>query len=137
VAFRLRSAGGGSHSVAMRRPGFRLTSAALCAALILSITASGCALLRRPEPPVDRSQDPRILREVTARIAAEPVLDLARIRVEVDGAMVVLYGSVDGLGAWNCAIRNAQLVEGVRSVVDYLIIERGERDVSCRAPRAT
>jgi osmotically-inducible protein OsmY len=92
-------------------------------------------MLRRPEPVIDRTEDPRILREVEERLRTEPSVDAARVRVEVDGAIVILYGSVDGLAAWNCAIRTAQLVQGVRSVVDYLVIERGPREVPCLAPR--
>lgn len=84
---------------------------------------------------MDRSRDPQILRDVEARLDAEPAIDSSRIRVEADGGLVLLYGSVDGLGQWQCAIRNAQIVEGVRSVVDYLVIERGPRDISCGAPR--
>jgi hypothetical protein len=104
--------------------------------LILLAFLSGCSLLRRPEPPVDRSHDPRIHQEVEARLAQEPAIAGAGIRVEVDAAIVVLYGSVQGLDAWRCAIRNAQLVEGVQSVVDYLVIEPGPRDIQCIAPRA-
>lgn len=105
------------------------------AALFLIVGLMGCAGLRRPEPVLDRSQDDRILREVDARIAAEPGIG-AGLRVEVDGGIVLLYGSVQGMGAWNCAIRNAQLVDGVRTVVDYLVLERGPRDITCHAPRS-
>lgn len=99
-----------------------------------SLLAAGCGP-RQPPPPVDRSQDERIRGEVAARIGEEPSLDTGSIRVVVEGAMVMLHGSVQGIGAWQCAIANAELVPGVRSVVDYLVIERGERDVRCLAPR--
>jgi hypothetical protein len=92
---------------------------------------TGCAALRRPDPPVDRSEDPRILEEVEERIAAEPSLDVERIRVEVDGRIVLLYGSVEGIGAWQCAIRTVQLVPGVVTVADYLVIDRGPPQVVC------
>lgn len=105
------------------------------AALLLIVGLMGCSALRRPEPVVDRSQDDRILGEVESRIAAEPGIGPG-LRVEVDGGVVLLYGSVEGLGAWNCAIRNAQLVDDVRSVVDYLVLERGPRDITCHAPRS-
>jgi hypothetical protein len=107
----------------------QLRSNALLVAILL---ASGCAMLRRPEPVVDRTGDPRIRSEIEARLAGEPALTGSEIRVEVDGGIVVLHGSVRGIGAWQCAIRTAQLVEGVRSVSDFLMIERGERDVTCR-----
>ena len=83
----------------------------------------------------DPTQDRRIQSEVAARIAQEPSLRAGSIRVEVEGATVVLHGSVSGIGAWQCALTNAGLVEGVRSVVDLLVRERGERDVQCLAPR--
>lgn len=70
-----------------------------------------------------------------ARIAAEPSLDSEAIRVVVEGRMVMLHGAVRGIGAWQCAIANAELVPGVQSVVDYLVIERGAREVRCLAPR--
>jgi osmotically-inducible protein OsmY len=84
---------------------------------------------------VDRSQDERIRQEVSARLAAEPSLDATNLRVEVDGGVVLLHGGVSGMGAWQCAISTSGLVRGVRSVVDYLVIGRGPRDVRCLAPR--
>lgn len=114
---------------------FQRNHAMLIATIALpSLLAAACGL-RQPPPPVDRSQDDRIRSEVAARIGEEPSLDGGSIRVVVEGAMVMLHGSVQGIGAWQCAIANAELVPGVRSVVDYLVIERGERDVRCLAPR--
>ena len=111
------------------RPAVALTSAFLLLSLV------GCSGLRRPAPVVDRTQDPRIIEQVQARLAAEPELDAAQIRVEADGGVLRLYGSVSGIGRWQCAIRNAELVEGVQTVVDYLVIERGPREVNCQAAR--
>ena len=102
--------------------------------VLASLLAAACGA-RQPQLPADRSQDERIRSEVAARIADEPSLDGATVRVDVLGAMVMLHGSVQGIGAWQCAITNAGLVNGVQSVVDYLVIERGERDVRCVAPR--
>lgn len=102
--------------------------------ILLSLVATGCGL-RRPPVPIDRSQDERIRTEVSARLAAEPALESGAIRVDVEGGMVLLHGSVRGIGEWQCAITNAELVRGVTSVVDYLVIERGERDIRCLAPR--
>ncbi len=96
---------------------------------------TGCGLLRREPPPIDTSQDARILREVEARLAREPAIDARTIRVAVEGGVVMLYGSVTGIDAWNCALRNAELVDGVRLVVEYLTIERGSSKVPCRAAR--
>ena len=93
------------------------------AALALLLSACG---LRRPPVPIDRSQDQRIQADVVARLAAEPALAGTSIRVDVDGRVVMLHGSVQGIGAWQCAITNAELVPGVQSVVDYLVLERGE-----------
>jgi hypothetical protein len=102
--------------------------------LLLSVALAACGA-RQPLVAFDRSQDGRIQEEVAARLAREPSLRGGAIRVQVEGGMVLLHGSVNGIGAWQCAITNAQLVQGVQSVVDYLVIERGERDVSCLAPR--
>ncbi len=106
------------------------------ASVILLLTA-GCASIRRPDPPVDRSQDGRILSEVRARLESEPGVDASRVRVEVDGAIVLLYGSVEGIALWRCVIRNAELVDGVVTVVDYLVIDRGPREAVCLAARGT
>src|SRR5690606_24997912 len=73
------------------------------------------------------------LSEVRGRLESEPALDADRVRVEVDGAIVRLYGSVDGIARWRCMIRNAELVDGVITVVDYLVIERGPRESPCLA----
>ena len=102
--------------------------------LLLPLLLSACGL-RRPPVPIDRSQDQRIQADVVARLAAEPALAGTSIRVDVDGRVVMLHGSVQGIGAWQCAITNAELVPGVQSVVDYLVLERGEREVRCLAPR--
>lgn len=103
--------------------------------IVLLSFASGACGLRRPAAPIDRSQDGRIRASVASRLGAEPSLEGGTIRVDVEGGMVMLHGAVQGIGAWQCAITNAELVPGVTSVVDYLVIERGERDVHCLAPR--
>jgi osmotically-inducible protein OsmY len=84
---------------------------------------------------VDRSQDERIRREVEARLVSEPSVDASRIRVVVNGGEVQLYGAVPGLGALKCAVTNAELVRGVRLVIDLLVLERGPATVQCLAPR--
>lgn len=99
-----------------------------------SLMMTGCAL-RTPPAPVDTSGDARIRSDIEARIAAEPELDASEIRVEVHGRMVTLHGSVRGLAAWKCALANADLVDGVESVSDYLVILRGAREIDCLAPR--
>lgn len=102
--------------------------------VMISVVLGGCGLHRLP-PEVDRSQDARIRTQVESRLASEPSLDAGAFRVMVEGATVALYGTVRGMGAWQCALTNAGLVSGVRTVVDFLVIERGERDVHCLAPR--
>jgi osmotically-inducible protein OsmY len=114
----------------MIRPRMRRTFVRSLMLLLLS-TQVGCAALRRPGPVVDRSQDARIQGDVQARIDRQPALGGGNIRVEVDGAVVVLHGSVQGIAAWQCAIRTAQLVQGVRTVSDYLVIEPGPRRITC------
>jgi hypothetical protein len=103
---------------------------------LLAVLVAGCGP-RQPLVPVDRSQDARIQAEIVARLAGEPSIDAGNIRVVVEGGMAMLHGAVRGIGAWQCTITNAELVRGVQSVVDYLVIERGERDVRCLAPRPT
>lgn len=100
----------------------------------LLFPVAGCSLLGRPSPVPDRSQDARIQQEVRSRLQREPTLDAALLRVEVDASTVRLYGSVRGLAAWKCALRNADLVQGVTGVVDFLVLERGPRDAPCLAP---
>lgn len=112
----------------------RIPAIHLLPTIALLLLASACGL-RRPPPAIDTSQDARIRSEVEARIAAEPELDSSDIRVQVLGRMVTLHGSVRGIASWKCAIANADLVDGVESVSDYLVIARGEREVVCLAPR--
>lgn len=102
----------------------------LCIPLI-----AGCGFLRRQDAAPDLSQDARIEQEVRARLGAEPSLAAGAIRVETNAGVVLLHGSVEGIGAWQCAITTSGLVRGVRSVADYLVIGRGPRDVRCLAPR--
>ena len=105
------------------------------------IGVAGCGLLnRRPrDTPAQlaarAAEDTRIAREVEARLAAEPSIGAGRVRVQVERGEVGLFGSVAGLGALRCAERNAELVRGVRLVIDQLVLDPGPRDVRCLAPR--
>ncbi len=112
----------------------RIPAIPLLSTLALLLLAAACGL-RTPLPSVDTSQDARIRAEVEARIAAEPELEASDIRVAVQGRMVTLHGSVQGIASWKCAIANADLVNGVESVSDYLVIVRGDREIVCLAPR--
>jgi hypothetical protein len=103
--------------------------------------AAGCGLLN-PKPKDTPAQiaaraadDARILREVEARLAAEPSIGPGRVRVAVERGEVGLFGSVAGFGALRCAERNAELVHGVRLVIDQLVLDPGPKDVRCLAPR--
>jgi len=103
--------------------------------------SAGCGLLKKK--PADSpaqvaaraSEDARILREVDARLAAEPSIGAGRVRVQVERGEVGLFGSVAGFGALRCAERNAELVRGVRLVIDQLVLDPGPKDVRCLAPR--
>lgn len=117
-------------------PNSRTSAAPVFRLLLVPLLLGGCGALRRSDPAPDLTHDPRIQGQVEARLAREPALSGRAIRVEVEGRTVVLHGSVAGIAAWQCALRNAGLVEGVASVVDYLVIERGPRDSPCLAPRA-
>ena len=116
---------------------FRGSSARRAALLVVlqGVSLAGCGMLGRSGRTLDRTEDPRIAQEVRARIGAEPSLAATSIRVEVNGAVVLLHGGVAGIGAWQCAITTSSLVRGVRSVADYLVIGPGPRDVRCLAPR--
>jgi len=106
-----------------------------------SIGLAGCGLLNRKprDSPAEiaarAATDARITREVEARLAAEPSIGAGRVRVAVERGEVGLFGSVAGLGALRCAERNAELVRGVRLVIDQLVLDPGPRDVRCLAPR--
>ncbi len=114
----------------------RASRSALAAALL---ALPACGLLGRGGPPApipaDTAREERIRGEVEARIAAEPSLGAARVRVEVLGRTVALHGSVPGFGALQCALANAEMVEGVGNVADFLVLESGPRTVRCLAPR--
>lgn len=114
------------------------------AALAVSVAAAGgCGFLSRAEPETPEqlqtrvAAEERIRQEVEARLAAEPSIGAGRVRVEVQrGGEVALHGSVVGFGALQCAIANAELVRGVRLVIDHLELQPGPRTVRCLAPRA-
>jgi soluble lytic murein transglycosylase-like protein len=103
---------------------------------IALLFSSGCTIRTEAPERNDPALDSRIQREVEARLAAEPELDAGLIRVEVRGGRVHLYGSVAGIGAWNCALRTSAMAEDVRSVIDFLVIERGPPRIHCLAPRS-
>jgi hypothetical protein len=108
---------------------------------VAALVVAGCGLLKKK--PVDTpaqiaaraSEDTRILREVEARLAAEPSIGPGRVRVSVERGEVGMFGSVAGFGALRCAERNAELVRGVRLVIDQLVLDPGPKDVRCLAPR--
>ena len=110
---------------------------------VVVIAAAGCGLLNRKpkDTPAEIAaravEDARILREVEARLAAEPSIGPGRVRVTVERGEVGLFGSVAGFGALRCAERNAELVRGVRLVIDQLVLDPGPKDVRCLAPRGT
>jgi osmotically-inducible protein OsmY len=109
----------------------------------LLVAVAGCSLLRRghadsPAQVAARAaEDARIQREVEARLAAEPALRGAALRVATQNGEVALFGSVSGFGALRCAERNTELVPGVRLVIDQLVLDPGPREVRCLAPRGT
>jgi osmotically-inducible protein OsmY len=104
--------------------------------------AQGCSLLGGGVPPESPAQaqerlarEETIRAEVEARLAAEPSIGAGRIRAVVNGGDVHLHGAAPGFGALQCALANAELVPGVRLVVDFMVLEPGPRTVTCLAPR--
>lgn len=103
---------------------------------------AGCALFGRgtretPEQEQARLRQEQAIRtEVEARLAAEPSIGAGRIRAVVQGGGDVhLHGAAPGFGALQCAIANAELVPGVRLVVDFMVLQPGPSRVTCLAPR--
>ena len=84
--------------------------------LLLAGLLGGCGALRRSDPPLDRTHDPRIRGQVEARLAAEPSLESASIRVEVDGGTVLLHGgavelaSARGIKGWRLTMTHTHRV---------------------------
>jgi osmotically-inducible protein OsmY len=102
----------------------------------------GCSMLGGGLPPESPAQaqerlgrEETIRAEVEARMAAEPSIGAGRIRAVVNGGDVLLPGAAPGFGALQCALANAELVAGVRLVVDFMVLEPGPRTVTCLAPR--
>ncbi len=113
-----------------------LQSGWLC--LLLAAGFAGCSGNRAPASPFDTPEtadDLRIRSELERRLAAEPALARAQLRPEARGGVLLLHGVVRGLGEWRCVLANAELIPGVRTVVDYLVLERGPTELRCLAPR--
>ena len=88
----------------------------------------------QPQLSIER-RDPTSSGEVQARLAAEPPSTPPHPG-RSGRWLVTLLRQRHGAAAWRCAHRNAQLVEGVISVIDYLVIERGLPRSVCGLPRA-
>jgi len=121
---------------------FRWMSARWITVAGMPALVSGCALLgggrpaETPEQVRDRvAQEETIRREVEARLAAEPAIGAGRIRAVVNGGDVQLHGAAPGFGALQCALATAELVHGVRLVVDMMVLQPGPSRASCLAPR--
>ncbi len=71
--------------------------------------------------------DARIAAAVRRELAADPAVDPARVRVHVEGGVVELQGNVPFLSMADAAVSRAEMVHGVRSVVDLLSPERVNR----------
>lgn len=114
-------------------------------AAVMVWAASGmgaCALLGGSEPAETPAQisertsrEAAVVREVQARMAAEPSIDAAAIRPVVVGTEIHLHGSVRGFGALQCARANAEMVPGVTLVIDFLVLQPGPARVACNSPR--
>lgn len=108
---------------------------------LTALSAAGCSFLKKraADTPAQVSaraaEDTRIAREVEARLAAEPSIGAGRVRVAVERGEVGLFGSVAGLGALHCAERNAELVHGVRLLINQLVLDPGPAETRCLAPR--
>lgn len=109
----------------------------LRAAVLLVVLGTAACTGRRgaAAATVETPEEARIRLEIEARLAAEPAIQAANVRVEVRAGTAVLHGGVNGIGAWKCAIRNASLTDGVQRVADLLVLGRGPQDVTCLAPR--
>lgn len=108
--------------------------------MAMALLAQGCGLLggsSGPTPAQIAAQaevDEALRARVEARLAAEPSIGAGRVRVVARRGEVELHGSVAGMGAHQCAERNAELTPGVELVIDFLVLERGPREVRCLAP---
>jgi osmotically-inducible protein OsmY len=107
-----------------------------------ALLVQGCALLGGGKPAETPAQvqeravqEEAIRREVEARLAAEPSIGAGRIRAVVNQRDVHLHGAAPGFGALQCAVANAELVPGVRLVVDFMVLQPGPSRVNCLAPR--
>ena len=125
--------------------GDRRRTARRMGAVVMVWAASGmgaCALLGGGEPAETPAQlaertarEAAMVREVQARMAAEPSIDAGAIRPVIVGTEVHLHGTVRGFGALQCAKANAELVSGVTLVIDFLVLQPGPSRVACQAPR--
>lgn len=121
---------------------FRRRAPRLLAVAMVLAVQGGCALLGGGDPPetpeevvVRVASEDAIRTAIEARLAAEPAIGAGRIRAVVDGSEVQLHGVALGFGALQCAIANAELVPGVRLVIDMMVLQPGPTRVTCLAPR--
>ena len=99
--------------------------------------AGGCGLIGRPPPPSTARQDARIRQEVQRPSFGSRASCRAPSawRSTAGPSCSTAACAASAPGSAPCS--NAELVPGVSSVVDYLVLERGPRDAPCLAPPAT
>jgi osmotically-inducible protein OsmY len=71
--------------------------------------------------------DERIEESVRAELEADPAVDAERVRIDVDEGVVELGGVVPHLLMVDAAIERAEMVHGVRAVVDRMEVPRDGR----------
>ena len=93
-------------------------------AVLVSMLGPACASApeRGQEGPHAAAVDARIAAAVEQRLAGDDDLDAAAIRVRVAAGVVTLEGTVGSRDEARRAIRHAGRVDGVRQVINRLIV---------------
>lgn len=96
----------------------------VCCAVLLSLSMAGCAVMQGKSTPSQYTTDAGITTQIKAKFVQSDVLSAPTVHVETQNGVVQISGFVTNKAQIAEATHIAQSVDGVRNVVNDLMISK-------------